>query len=529
MKIHVVRPGDTVSSVAEEYGVSPARLAADNEVPDSGALAVGQTLVVCFPTMVHTVRPGDTLMSVAKLYGVSVRQLWQKNWPLQGGTALTPGQDLTISCQNTLLGRAEANGYAYPFTEQALLAAEAPYQTYLTPFTYGVTAEGQLLDLPDAAVRTAARDHGAKPVLHLSAYTEDERFDTDRAVRLLNDGAARLRLIADVERTLAEKGFAGVDVDFEFLPPEAAQLYAAFIQALRTALSPKGYFVWAALAPKTSSGQKGLLYEGHDYASIGAAADAVLLMTYEWGYTYLPCCYMYLYTIILIHKSNESLIISKKILHFNLFHVTIKNISFSLIIWIGCDKMDRKKKNKDSTVIPKSYPVAPLVYEASQEEYNDELNRGSKFDNKIGMTLAFVGAFSLYIVRFFNFSSVWGIDSGTSVLLRKAKVSCIILQFLIILAYILTVIFLLKAAKATKYYHFDCQYFINDKQYFRSKDITGLQTKVAARYIGATIENTKTNNKRAYDYNLGVLFLTILVPLCVAAELIRVNFLKLGV
>ena len=288
MKIHVVRPGDTVSSVAEEYGVSPARLAADNEVPDSGALAVGQTLVVCFPTMVHTVRPGDTLMSVAKLYGVSVRQLWQKNWPLQGGTALTPGQDLTISCQNTLLGRAEANGYAYPFTEQALLAAEAPYQTYLTPFTYGVTAEGQLLDLPDAAVRTAARDHGAKPVLHLSAYTEDERFDTDRAVRLLNDGAARLRLIADVERTLAEKGFAGVDVDFEFLPPEAAQLYAAFIQALRTALSPKGYFVWAALAPKTSSGQKGLLYEGHDYASIGAAADAVLLMTYEWGYTYGP-------------------------------------------------------------------------------------------------------------------------------------------------------------------------------------------------------------------------------------------------
>ena len=293
MKIHVVRPGDTVSSVAEEYGVSPARVAADNEVPDSGALAVGQTLVVCFPTMVHTVRPGDTLMSVAKLYGVSVRQLWQKNWPLQGGTVLTPGQDLVITCQDTPLGRADVNGYAYPFTEQALLAAEAPYQTYLTPFTYGVTAEGRLLDLPDAAVRTAAGDHGAKPVLHLSTYTEDERFDTERAVRLLNDGAARARLIADMEQTLEEKGFAGVDVDFEFLPPDAAQLYAAFIQELRTALSPKGYFVWAALAPKTSATQKGLLYEGHDYAAIGAAADAVLLMTYEWGYTYKPCSYKY--------------------------------------------------------------------------------------------------------------------------------------------------------------------------------------------------------------------------------------------
>jgi spore germination protein len=29
----------------------------------------------------------------------------------------------------------------------------------------------------------------------------------------------------------------------------------------------------------------GLLYEAHDYPAIGAIADYVLLMTYEWGYT----------------------------------------------------------------------------------------------------------------------------------------------------------------------------------------------------------------------------------------------------
>lgn len=43
-----------------------------------------------------------------------------------------------------------------------------------------------------------------------------------------------------------------------------------------------------ALAPKTSADQPGLLYEGHDYAALSANADAVLLMTYEWGYTYGP-------------------------------------------------------------------------------------------------------------------------------------------------------------------------------------------------------------------------------------------------
>ena len=43
-----------------------------------------------------------------------------------------------------------------------------------------------------------------------------------------------------------------------------------------------------ALAPKTSDTQAGLLYAGKDYRLLGEAADSVLLMTYEWGYTYGP-------------------------------------------------------------------------------------------------------------------------------------------------------------------------------------------------------------------------------------------------
>lgn len=39
---------------------------------------------------------------------------------------------------------------------------------------------------------------------------------------------------------------------------------------------------------KISASQKGILYEGKDYRALGAAADHVLLMTYEWGYTYGP-------------------------------------------------------------------------------------------------------------------------------------------------------------------------------------------------------------------------------------------------
>lgn len=63
MTIHVVRSGESVASIAEIYGVDPVRLASDNSVPSSGALAVGQTLVVRFPALVHTVQPGETLPS----------------------------------------------------------------------------------------------------------------------------------------------------------------------------------------------------------------------------------------------------------------------------------------------------------------------------------------------------------------------------------------------------------------------------------------------------------------------------------
>ena len=286
MTIHVVQAGETVGSIAESYGVDPARLAADNAVPPSGALAVGQTLVVRFPRQVHAVRAGETLASIAEAYGTTVRRLWQNNWPLGGGAALQPGQVLVISYFDEPLGAAAFNGYAYPYIDMSLLDAELPYLTYLTPFTYGITADGDLLQLEDDALLSAARQRGVRPVMHLSTMTETGQFDTQRATLVLTDSAVQDRLVDQVQQTLRRRGYAGLDVDFEFLPGQRAAAYAAFLARLRRLLNSQGFFLWAALAPKTSARQAGLLYEGHDYARVGAATDAVLLMTYEWGYTY---------------------------------------------------------------------------------------------------------------------------------------------------------------------------------------------------------------------------------------------------
>ncbi|MCC8121364.1 MAG: LysM domain-containing protein [Oscillospiraceae bacterium] len=69
MVIHVVRPGDTLASVAQEYGVPLSLLLSLNQPPDPNRLAVGQTLVVRFPAQVHTVQQGQSLLSIASPCG----------------------------------------------------------------------------------------------------------------------------------------------------------------------------------------------------------------------------------------------------------------------------------------------------------------------------------------------------------------------------------------------------------------------------------------------------------------------------
>ena len=58
--IHVVKAGETVFEIAAAYGVDPQRLRIDNGIPDNGALAVGQALLLRFPREVHAVRQGET-------------------------------------------------------------------------------------------------------------------------------------------------------------------------------------------------------------------------------------------------------------------------------------------------------------------------------------------------------------------------------------------------------------------------------------------------------------------------------------
>ncbi len=288
MTIHTITAGETLYSVGAAYGVSPGLIARWNGLPDGGALAVGQSLLILYPQEMYTVRQGDTLYSVAGQFGVSPLTLLRNNPNLGGRTVLYPGQVLVIRFDDQPQQQIDVSGYAYPYVRENVLREILPYATILMPFTYGFAVDGTPVELEDARLIALAEEYGVLPYLHLSTLTESGGFSSERAARLFQDPAAQARLMTELVQIAQARGYRGIDLDFEYIEPEYADDYAAFAGRVREAAHAIGGELIVALAPKISADQPGVLYEGHDYAAIGANADAVLLMTYEWGYTYGP-------------------------------------------------------------------------------------------------------------------------------------------------------------------------------------------------------------------------------------------------
>lgn len=289
MEIHVVQSGETIESIAQQYGITPTLIISVNELPNPENLVVGQSLAIRIPEIVHTVVQGDTLTTVAETYGVSTTEILQNNPRIALTGALVPGETVIISFQEEeSIDTIIINGYAYPFIDRAVLRKTLPYLTYLSIFTYGFTPEGNLNPIEDEELIAIAYEYGVIPVMMLAPMSAEGVFSSDIANRLFANEESVNILIENIVANMQLKGYQGLDIDFEYILPEDKENFINFINKVYTRLSQEGLVTFVALAPKTSGEMVGLLYQAHDYPRIGAIADHVLLMTYEWGYTYGP-------------------------------------------------------------------------------------------------------------------------------------------------------------------------------------------------------------------------------------------------
>ncbi len=101
---HRVKPGESLSIIAQRYRVSVRDLQAWNKISDPRALRAGKDIVIFHSpapvasrsgTVQHSVQSGDSLWSIARKYKVNLDDLIRWNG-LQQRTTIRPGQSLKI-------------------------------------------------------------------------------------------------------------------------------------------------------------------------------------------------------------------------------------------------------------------------------------------------------------------------------------------------------------------------------------------------------------------------------------------------
>lgn len=286
MNIYVVKSGDSLYRIAQQFGVSPDEIFRINELGDIPYLVVGQTLVIPSTETAYTVRQGDSLWTIARRFGTTVEAITAGN-NIANPERIMPGTVLRIPQRRDNYGFIEVNGYIEPSTpenETRTVNEVGRYLTYLSPFSYQVTAAGALTPLRDDAMLAAARSHRVAALMVITNFANGN-FSTELVDTILRSDSIQTTLINNIISTMRNKGYYGINVDFERISPQNRQLYNSFLRKLVAALHPLNYVVSTALAPKPSDVQTGAWHGAHDYRAHGEIVDFVIIMTYEWGWS----------------------------------------------------------------------------------------------------------------------------------------------------------------------------------------------------------------------------------------------------
>lgn len=286
VQIHVVQRGESLYGIAGAYGISYEEIAKANEIPNPAELAIGQALVIPIDGSYHIVHAGQSLYTIAHLYGISVQELADMN-NIPQTAILQIGQPLRIPTQP----KKPVNSFLYvepriPVAQSMIdeVQKRVPDLTFLGMFSYQVHRDGSLTEPLTDGMLEIARNAGTTNALVVSNL-EDYAFNADLAHAIFIDEAAQNQLFGNLIQIANDEGYGEIHFDFELLHPEDRELYNDFLRKARDRFHMAGFKISAALAPKSSDVKTGI-YGAHDYAALGEILDYVMLMTYEWGYTY---------------------------------------------------------------------------------------------------------------------------------------------------------------------------------------------------------------------------------------------------
>ncbi|MBF8982441.1 glycoside hydrolase family 18 protein [Lutibacter sp. B2] len=285
MSIHVVKSGESLWEISKLYGIPVEQLIKSNEIPNPENLVVGQTIVIPILGNYHYVRPGESLYTISKMYNVPVSEIIKVN-QITNPNQLYVGMRLYIP--QKIRPTVDVGAYVDPKLTRKNSVQEVEKVgkdlTFLSIFSYAVNRDGTLTPIVDQPIINAAYRDDVAPLMVLTNY-EDGTFSQDLATEILTDEALQDKVLDEAIKTMEQKGYLGLDFDFEYLGAENRERYNEFLRKAKVRLKEKNYFLSSALAPQTEANQKGILYEGHDYKAQGEIVDFIFFMTYEWGWS----------------------------------------------------------------------------------------------------------------------------------------------------------------------------------------------------------------------------------------------------
>ncbi|ADU51160.1 glycoside hydrolase family 18 [Thermaerobacter marianensis DSM 12885] len=147
----------------------------------------------------------------------------------------------------------------------------------ISPFWYSIRSDGSLWPQQiRQEVIDFAREHDIRliPLFNLLQSGGNE-------AGFLVDPAARSRAVQAIVREVQARGYDGVNIDFELLPPEAEPMMSAFIRELDRVL-PQDKRLDIAAFPKVDVDPS--VHGGHNWRVFARHADQVILMAYDRHY-----------------------------------------------------------------------------------------------------------------------------------------------------------------------------------------------------------------------------------------------------
>ena len=144
----------------------------------------------------------------------------------------------------------------------------------VSPFWYTITSNGELTTKyngPQAQVSSFSRQNGQL----LIPLINNDRTNS----AMLTNANLRQRSIEAIVALVQRNNYAGINIDFEYIPPWTKDGYTTFIRELSKKLHARGKQLHISVFPKVGVPEE--MHGAYDYKALAPYIDRFIIMTYD--------------------------------------------------------------------------------------------------------------------------------------------------------------------------------------------------------------------------------------------------------